>query len=179
MEDFPCAWREAADPKPLPGRTLEESRPVDELGGGLPGGGKKGLKMVGLPDVVVQESDPVSAGEIEAPVGGLRSCDHPAKERVLGVASPLSQVLESDTRVAEGEDAGRGVIGAGVSDDNDLGPAMGLGESRHQGPTGEKGASVVRRDDDRDKGFPLNGTAFISGSPVGDRSRRPGRPGGI
>ena len=154
VEDPPRGRREATNPKPLPRRTFEASRPVDKLGAGLPSGGKEGLKMIGLPDVVVvQEGDPVSAGQLEAPVGGLRSGDHPAEERVLGVVSPFPQVLESDTRVAQAEDAGRSVIGAGVSDDDDFSPAISLGESRHQGPADQKWASVVRRDDDRDQRF--------------------------
>ena len=152
VEDLPCGRRRAADAKPLARRPLEQPCAVDELGAGFPRDGNKGLEMVGLPDVVVvQEGDPVSASQIETAISGLRSCNHPTEERILGVPSPFCQVLEPEAGVAEGENAVLGVIGAGVPDDDDLGPTIGLGESRRQSSAGEKRAAVERRNDDRDK----------------------------
>jgi hypothetical protein len=123
--------RELPDAKPLGRGALEVSGAVNELRSRLAREAEEILEMVLGQDVVVVEiRQPFPARELEGPIHGRAAGDHPALERILGVDASRREVLEPDSRVSEGGDPLRRIVGATVADDDGLPAGIGLGDQR-------------------------------------------------
>jgi hypothetical protein len=106
---------------------------IDEIAAALDRRGEENFNPLGRMFVVVVEMrDEVASGDRQSVVQRSSSGDHPPEVRILGIFASLFEIDEANTRVRHFSHHLCRVIGACISDDDDLDIAIGLIEARLQ-----------------------------------------------